>query len=509
MQSQTRERKITQFVGSKNRLQQICASNSLHDWAHTIRVHAETNIDNPLLQSIASGLLDMFRNQGHAVQERPDAKTDLLLTSAEFGIPLDWRKALLFNQRRRYKIEHKPPILSLLHATPNKLGTMLNQLQTALAKQPPNPDDFYFPGMASSAYKVLIEQGQRGGPILSLERVLQSQAKCIRILLIVGDDRPMYAHLFNLVGAHPRIPFDSPDRFYAEIVNRLVTDACSHEVTNHRVLKETISLDKFHASNIPAAMRRASTEFGKRHFFTNMVRIADLVNVPALDAAIADQYSEGCFATWDPRLNALIATVTGSARPVDKGNLTDDDLSVIVGVQPDSSGAVVMHVEGKGNDSPSSEAVEMMDMDQSLPRITLDSSWPLQVEVPIVRSKLHGHRGIAAYDPEIVEHVYLDTPYYHFPVSCSTDSQARAIKAAFARSEALLNPLDPRRVVFTVLPGHGIVLAEKWIPGKAPFQIIWEYFDAGVIEVVKDIPQGPLAYIPNTDGRMILQAAEI
>ncbi len=508
MQSQTRERKLTRHDDSKDRLQQICASDSLHDWARAIHVHAEITINDPLLQSIAVKLLDTFRDQGHLVKETPDPETELLLTSAQFGVPLDWRKALLFTQRRRYNIEHKPPILCLMHATPNELGTLLAQLQTALAKQPPNPDAFHFPGMAPSAYKVLIEQGQRGGPILALERILQSQAKCIRILLIVGDDRVEYAHLFNLVGAHPKILFDPPDRFYTDIVNRLVTDACSHEITNHRVLEEVISIEKFHASNLPTAMRRASTEFGKRDFFTNMVRIADLVNVPALDMAIADQYSEGCFATWDPRLNALIATVTGSARPVDKGNLTDDDLSVIVDVQPDDSGAVVMHVEGKGNDSPSSEAVEMMDMDQSLPRIKLDSTWPIQVEVPIVRSKLHGHRGIAAYDPEFVEHVYLDTPYYHYPVSCSTDSQARAIKAAFARSEALLNPSDPRQVVFTVLPGHGIVIVEKWISGKAPFEAIWEYFDAGMIEVVKDIPQGPLAYVPNADGRMILQAAE-
>jgi hypothetical protein len=505
MPSQTRERKPTRLDDSKDRLQQICASDSLHDWAHAIHVHAEITTDDPLLLSIASDLLETFREQGHQVQDTPDSKTELLLTSAQFGMPIDWRKALLFTQRRRYKIEHKPPILTLLRATPNELGALLTQLQTALAKQPPNPDDFRFPGMAASAYKVLIEQGQRGGPILALERILQSQAKCIRILLIVGDDQAEYAHLFNLVGAHPRISFDPSDQFYTEIVNRLATDACSYEVTNHRVVEEMVSSEKFHASNIPAAMRRASSEFGKRNFFTNMVRIADLVNVPALDAAIADQYSEGCFATWDPQLNALIATVTGSARPVDKGNLTDDDLSVIVGVQPDSSGAVVRHVEGNRNDLPSSEAVEMMDMDQSLPRITLDSSWPLQVEVPIVRSKLHGHRGIAAYDPEIVEHVYLDTPYYHFPVSCSTDSQARAIKAAFSRSEALLNPSDTRQVAFTVLPGHGIVIVEKWISGKAPFEALWEFFDAGVIEVVKDIPQGPLAYVPNADGRMILQ----
>lgn len=505
MQTQTKTYEHTQINDPHDRLQEIIAANVPHEWVHAIHVFSEVSIDNTMVQSITDGLLNAFKDQGHKVQDSPNAQTELLITSAQFGVPLDWRNALLFNQRRRYKIDHKPPILCLMHATPSELETLMNQLQIALAKESPDPADFRFPGMAPSAYRVLIEQGQRGGPILALQRILQSQSKCIRILLIVGDNRAEYAYLFNLVGAYPRILFDSSDRFYYDLVNRLVTEACSHEVTNHRVVEEVVRNERFNASDIPAAMRHASSEFGKRDFFTNMVRIADLVQVPALDTAIADQYSEGCFATWDPQLNALVATVTGSARPVDKGNLTNDDLSVIVGVRPGCSGAVVMHVEGIRNDSPSSEAVELMDMDHPLPRIELDSLWPFQAEVPVVRSKLHGHRGIAAYDPEVVEHVYLDTPYYHYPVSCSTDSQVRAIKAAFARSEALLNPSDPRQVVFTVLPGHGIVIVEKWIPGKAPFETIWEFFDAGVIEIVKDVPQGPLAYVPDPNGRMILQ----
>ena len=488
-------------------LEEIRAARDLHAWIHPIHLFADIETEDPILRSLTASLLDSFSRQGHHVQDDPDAKTELMLTTAEFYVPLDWRKALLFNQRRRFKIEHKPPILCLMHATPGELETLLRRLQAALDKQPPDPADFQFPGMASSAYKVLIEQGQRGGPILALERVLQSQAKCIRILLVVGQDKPEYAYLFNLVGAHPHIPFDSPDSFCDDVVKRLVAEACSHEVTNHQVVGDVIHSKQFNASKVPAAMRRASLELGKRNFFTAMVCIDDLVHVPALDRAIADQYSEGCFATWDPQLRALIATVTGSARPVDKGDLTDDDLSVIVGVQPDGSGALVRHVAGKRNDSPSSESVEMMGMDRFLPRIELDSSWPLQADVPVVRSKLHGHRGIASYDPSLVEYIQLDPPYYHYPVSCSTDSQARAITSGFARSEALQKPDDPRLAAFAVLPGHGIVIAEKWISGTAPFQILWEYFDSGVIEVVKEIPQGPLAYAPNADGQMILHTS--
>jgi hypothetical protein len=62
-------------------------------------------------------------------------------------------------------------------------------------------------------------------------------------------------------------------------------------------------------------------------------------------------------------------------------------------------------------------------------------------------------------------------------------------------------------VVFTVLPGHGIVIAEKWVPGKAPLQAIWEYMDAGYIAVANHIPQGELEFRPSDDGRCHVHSA--
>ncbi len=103
-------------------------------------------------------------------------------------------------------------------------------------------------------------------------------------------------------------------------------------------------------------------------------------------------------------------------------------------------------------------------MDSELPRIRLGDE--LASEAPVSRSKLHGHRGIQSFDPALVEFVSLDQPYHDYPVSCSTDAQARAIKLAFSRSEALQHPGDPRPIVFTILPGHGLVLVEKWVEGK-------------------------------------------
>ena len=246
-------------------------------------------------------------------------------------------------------------------------------------------------------------------------------------------------------------------------------------------------------------MLEAGPALGRRNFFTEMVRISDLVQVPAVSQGVANQYSEGCFATWDTGLGALISTVTGSARPVEKDDLKDQDLAVIVGVRDDGRGALVRHVEDKQNDPPSSEAVELMDMDSLLPRVELDG-----IQVPVVRSKLHGHRGIGSYDPDLVEYAPLDPPYYHYPVSCATKAQAEGIKGAFSRAESLLNPDDPRQLAFTVLPGHGVIIAEKWVHGNVPFQLMWEAMDSGALQVDNHVPQGVYRYGANSKGVMVL-----
>lgn len=148
----------------------------------------------------------------------------------------------------------------------------------------------------------------------------------------------------------------------------------------------------------------------------------------------------------------------------------------------------------------------MMAMDVSLPRIRLGPEWSTPARVPVVRSKLHGHRGVSGYDPARVEFAPLDPPYYTYPVSCATEAQAQGIVAAFSRSETLRNPDDPRKLVFTVLPGHGIVIAEKWVAGTKPFQTMVEFMDAGYLKIDNHIPQGPLQYVPGKGGMLEVEA---
>jgi hypothetical protein len=462
---------------------------------------------SPLVKTFIDLLLDQFRALGHVVQELPDDHTDILLTTAPFGKSISWRKALLFTGRVQFKYRHSPAVYTLIHITPDELKSQLAYFQRALGKEKPDPSDYSLPGLASEAYKVLYEQGRRGGPILAFERLLQAQSKCINILLLVGDKEIHEVYHFDLVGAYPATVAKGNPGFLQEIVLRMVTRVSTREVTDHLVVGEPISRKAWAAAKTPAYMLEAARNLDKRHFFTDTVHIYELVNVPAVGDAVASQYSEGCFTSWDPDLNALIATVTGSARPVAKGNIVEDDLAVIVGVRPDGAGALVRMVEGKRNDPPSSEAVEMVGVDSILPRIVLNLDGGPGVEVPVIRSKLHGHRGIASYNPELVEFVSMDPPYYDYPVTCATEAQARGVISAFSRSQALQNPEDPRKVVFTILPTHGVLIAEKWVKGSVPFQTIWEYFDQGHLVLDNHVPQGPVQFIEKAGQQVLTDLA--
>jgi hypothetical protein len=482
-----------------------------HDWLRNIRVTMIKGATDSVLDEVIQGLQDQFKQLGHTILEEPQSPLDILITTAAENQPLDWHDALFFTARRRFQLDRAPLVFTLIHLTQYRFQELLDHFERAALAEEPVPSQYGFPGLAPMAYETLHEQGRRAGPILSLARLLQSQAKSIRIVLVVGNDHPHEAYFFDLVGSYPRIVFEQGDTFYQELVLRMVTAACTLELDKHEEVGEPIPLAVWKALSTPAAMRRAGHEFGHRKFFTSMVKVSNLVSVPRFNDAIASQYSEGCFATWEPALPGLVTTITGSIRPVEKDNLTDDELSVIVGVHQGLQGALVRRVDGKRNDNPSSEAVELIGLDEHLPAIELAPEWGLSPswgskshKVPVVRSKLHGHRGVRSYDPAKVEHVFLNTPYYDYPVSCSTSAQAQAIISAFARSQALNHPEDPRYLVFTILPGHGLLIVEKWVAGKAPFQAIWEAIDSGTLAVESHVPQGRLIYTLNGEGFMVL-----
>ena len=473
-----------------------------HTWLKQLTVSYLPGPSTPLANRVASDLMEFLHQEGHTTQELPSADTDVILTTARLGEPLGWREAFMFTARRRYKLNHVPTVFTIIHATHQQFDDLLSEAETILRNGVESTPRFA--GIPETASRTLYQQGKRGGAIMYLLRIIQLQIKSIRVLLVVGDEKPDSAFVFDLVGAHPQIRNNDPQIFYKDIVTRIVTAASTQEITRHRAVEPEVKREVWDSLPTIQYMTQASQELGKRDFFTEMIHVSDVAEIPGFSDAISQQYSEGCFATWDVDIDGLVTTITGSARPVRKENITDKDLAVIVGVKPERDGALIRKVEGHPNHPPSSEAVEMIGMDVKLPRISLPLSGGAQV--PVIRSKLHGHRGVRSFNRDQVEYVSIPESYLYYPVSCSTDAQYRAVQEAFASSGALKNPEDPRQIVFTVLPGHGVVIVEKWIEDKQPFQVIWEGMDHRDIEISNDIPQGPFAF--QTDGQRATLAGE-
>jgi hypothetical protein len=458
-----------------------------HAWLKQLSISYIPGPSTGLSGQVASALIGHFQQEGHSAAASPSPDTDVILTTARLGEPLGWREAFMFTARRRFGLKHVPTVFTIVHATPRQFSEWMTRVEAVLKEGPEAAPPFE--GVPETASHTLYQQGKRGGAILYLLRIIQIQTKCIRVLLVVGEEKPHYAFLFDLVGAHPKIRFDDPQAFYKDIVTRILTAASTSEITNHEIVEPPIPRDEWESLATIDDMTRASHELGKRDFFTEMIKVSQLAEIPGFSEAISSQYSEGCFATWEPKINGLLTTITGSARPVRKENITDKDLAVIAGIKPQRDGALIRKVDGHPNHPPSSEAVEMIGMDLALPKITLKRG----IQAPVIRSKLHGHRAVRSFDWTRAEYVPLPEPYLHYPVSCSTDAQYRAVQEAFSQSFALQHPQDPRQLVFTVLPGHGVVIVEKWVEGKSPFQVIWEAMDSKVIEITNHIPQGPFA----------------
>jgi hypothetical protein len=454
-------------------------------------------LDDPTDDSLSASqlrrLASEFASRGHEVDAIPTDATDVAFASVPFGVPIGWRQSLQLTVRRRFKLRKTPITYVVMSATHEQLQGMIDHFYVALRKSPIDP---------ATAMDTLVEQGRRGGAMLTAMRVLQTQAKNVRILLFVGeDDSPEAVFHLDLVGGHPRtVAVGDGSALWDDIVERVLATISARDVTDHLVDPRIVTAGEWQAAPARSAMKTAGIALGERRFFTQMIRVADLIVVPAVDDAIARQYSEGCFATWDTTLDALVTTVTGSARPVDKTGLADDDLAVIIDVRADGRGVIVRHVEGAENAPPSSEALELRDVDTDLPKIDLGPEWGGEAgaAVPVIRSKLHGHRGVKSFDPARVEFVSLPPSYYEHPVSCATAAQAAGIRSAFSNAACLRDPSDPRTIAFTILPTHGLVTVERWVPGKAPFGELLDAMDAGQLEVEDRVPQGWHTYEPAT-----------
>ena len=65
----------------------------VHPWLRTVHVAHVPGPSTALLDGFVPRLLQALRDLGHDAQESPNAHTDLILTTAPFAEPLNWRQA--------------------------------------------------------------------------------------------------------------------------------------------------------------------------------------------------------------------------------------------------------------------------------------------------------------------------------------------------------------------------------------------------------------------------------
>lgn len=246
------------------------------------------NASTPLLRSFSKRLLNELASCGHRYDAVPHNSTNAVLCTADFGVVVGWRQAPLFSLRSRFTLERSPITITLMHVTEEELKGLLDHLQQALDKPNPDPDDYDFPGLVKGSYRILHEQGRRGGAILALIRLLQAQTKSIRIVLLVGEDTPVGAYLFDLVGSHPYTSNNNESNFYHEIARKIISTVDTQELTDHVFTAKCLSHDLWSSLDTPRDMCKAAYEFGSRGLFTRMVRIKDLIRVPAVSDSLAD-----------------------------------------------------------------------------------------------------------------------------------------------------------------------------------------------------------------------------
>ena len=470
-----------------------------HKWLRTLSISHSGHGSQQLARTFRCKLLDVFHGLGMNVQARPDNSTDVLLSHFRLGEVVSWKNAPLLSARRQLNVKGTLTVLAVVQTTAQSLRDVLNVLNESLSQSPYDPSDVFFPGLKHTAYRPLCAEAATRGPLLAFARIVQAQLKCFNVILLLGDTQIECAYLFNLVGSQFKVLYGG--HFYYEMALRIATMASTNEVTNHELVGTAISRKAWERSEAVRGLCRASREFGKRSFFSGAIVVSELVDYPVIARAVASRYSEGCFSTWDPILNGLVITMAGARHVYDKTRVAASDLVLAVKCRREVDGVCFRQVAGQKRPVPSSEAFEFLSIDSELPHASVCARMSHPVEVPIIRSKIHGHRGISAFDPTIIEYAPLPQAFQEFPTCCATDAQAFAVRQAFGNARSFFDPTDRRRIVFTILPGHGVLIVEKWVEGKRPFQVIWEAIDCGRLEVSACVPQHAPQFIRTTPTR--------
>lgn len=468
----------------------------MHRWLHPVRATVLPGSGPQPVTALTHRIATWLHSTGNIVTEQPTPSTNVLLTTATFGQAVAVECAPLFTAKRAYHLHTRPTVVTLVGMRSDQFKDWTEHFANLSAIQRT------YPGLGPAAGRILADQSRTAGPEVALGRLVQAQAKSIRAIVITFDsnDQPVQAIHYSLAGAHRVTDATNIDEFVRDAGIRILTAACERDVHDCAYVSDALPLRTWNSLTVPAAMIRSGRRFGEMGLFSAPVSIETLLGFRGLGDVLSKQFSDGCYAAFEPKLSALVMTASGSWRSIDKGAIGQSEQAIVVGVADNSDAVQVRPVEGFGHVRPSVEAFEMMGICKAVGSHELRESMDRPVTVPNVRAILHAHRGVDAYDPQKVERVVLDEMFEAFPVSCGTLPLAKASAAAFGRSVALSDHDDPRLIVFLEQPGHGVIVIERWAASAStdPFDAIHQSLVRGDLVLSKRVPQGESRWTEST-----------
>ena len=310
--------------------------------------------------------------------------------------------------------------------------------------------------------------------VVQLARVLMARVGAPKALFLYPDPetgRIAEATLCTMEGGHPSVSTD----IARDIRDRLVAVACATEV-NDRLdrVPAAVQTDAFDAARSPHVLAAAGRRMGRLGLLPPPHRVSDYVSV-GMSAAYQRYlgikgFSEGMMFVYDPDLQALVVTASGSFE-VDKRDLKPEDV-VVVDHELADGRLRVLSVTGADAKGPSVEAWEVCSLMAAAPkiRVSKDASgiWRPDpngtVEVPAVRGGLHAHVGVDEADETLIESIPPDRAAYPYGFGCGTDLMVDVAAATVRRSQAIHDAEDNRSYVRWPMLYHGEMALELWTP---------------------------------------------
>ncbi|MEU9558387.1 hypothetical protein [Streptomyces fumanus] len=324
-------------------------------------------------------------------------------------------------------------------------------------------------------------------------------AKILFVSRGATTDRVAEVTLCTMEGGHPTERRDMADR----VRDRLVTAACATEVAEHYdIVRDALPAEAWDASPTPSALARAGRRMGRSGLLAPPQRLTDFVS-----AELAEMYelymgvrgySEGMLFAYDPELDCLVVTGSGSW-DVDKRDLTRDQLVAVEPRLVDGQRLRVLAPQGRLPLQPSVETWEVCALMEAVPKVRVGQDaagrWRPdphgEREVPLIRAGIHAHVGVTASDDSVIETVEPDREEFPYGFGCGTDLTVRVARTTIARSAAVRDAHDSRCYVRWPLLYHGEMAVELWKPGvpPEPFTGLLDLYGTAVTYTPDDVPQ--------------------